>query len=57
MLRQAVDEVLAGHGSLVLVSGEAGVGKNTLSRWSALSGRPSSACSGSSRNRVGQPTW
>ncbi len=33
ILRQALDEMLAGHGSLVLVSGEAGIGKTTLVDW------------------------
>ncbi len=35
MLRQALDAMLAGHGSLVLVSGEAGIGKTTLVEWLA----------------------
>ncbi len=35
ILRQALDEMLAGHGSLVLVSGEAGIGKTTLVDWLA----------------------
>ncbi len=35
MLRQALDEMLAGRGSLVLVSGEAGIGKTTLVEWLA----------------------
>ena len=35
ILRQALDEMLTGHGSLVLVSGEAGIGKTTLVEWLA----------------------
>ncbi len=35
LLREALDEALAGHGSLVLVSGEAGIGKTTLVEWLA----------------------
>ncbi len=34
-LRQALDAMLAGQGSLVLVSGEAGIGKTTLVEWLA----------------------
>jgi DNA-binding CsgD family transcriptional regulator len=33
VLRQALDAMLAGHGLLVLVSGEAGIGKTTLIEW------------------------
>ncbi|HEU5422852.1 MAG TPA: AAA family ATPase, partial [Nitrolancea sp.] len=35
LLRQALDAMLAGHGGLMLVSGEAGIGKTTLVEWLA----------------------
>jgi DNA-binding CsgD family transcriptional regulator len=35
ILREALDAMLGGHGSLVLVSGEAGIGKTTLVEWLA----------------------
>ena len=34
-LRQALDDMLGGHGSLALVGGEAGIGKTTLVEWLA----------------------
>ena len=35
LLREALDSMLAGKGSLVLISGEAGIGKTTLVEWLA----------------------
>src|SRR5215218_10338868 len=32
-LREALDEALAGRGSLVLIGGEAGIGKTALAEW------------------------